>query len=718
MKWKIRQAAFDDINALRDRFGLDLLSARILAGRGICTPESAKFYMENDISFLHNPFLFEDMELFCDRVLQAVEDGEKVRVFGDRDVDGITSTALLVAELRSMGLDASYTVPMEDAPYGMTIDSVKAAIDDGVTLAITVDCGISCIAEIDYAQSHGLDVLVTDHHIAGEDLPPASAIIDPKVPGCGYPFEHLAGVGVAAKCIWAVRFARSRFYNAPLLLLHAYPGNSETNNETIIIEAAKLNNLVVTDRIAEEVVPGILQEKNSRLLKFLSSGLPIYVLDKKEELLQLEKAFPKADIYMTDLRGEFEKLIPAIKGRSLFKLSQVSRFALYTPIHSELDTLIGLFGAYVRASSPELYKDYMNLMDLVAIGTVSDLMPMTDENRILVKAGLRMLETSPRDSMKPFMNMQHLSGKKLSTTDIGWQISPLMNASGRMGKPDTAIEMLLSTDQVHALESAQQLNQLNKERQRMGEEAWNRIKDKAKKSYEKSGTKLVIVHDKSIARGITGIIATRLLKTYKCPAMVITETGDGRAIGSMRSTSGFNCHDFLSNYSDLFDDFGGHAQAGGFSLDPKKVDELCNRIHDDIEYMDCPDVEDDDTIEIDAVLRPEEFNKDTIRIIERFEPYGEQNGPIVMMIEGARIKEKGITAMPNSKDSSQAHLRITLSYGQNQWPGVFWNAGQRVGHDFDEGDIVDVAFRLGRNYYNNQELIQLTVLDIRRHRLQ
>ena len=708
MKWKTRQAAFDDIKALVDRFGLDLLSARILAGRGICTPESAKFYLESDISFLHNPFLFEDMESFCDRILQAVEDGEKVRVFGDRDVDGITSTALLVSELRSMGLDTTYAVPMGDDPYGMTVDSVRQAIDDGVTLAITVDCGISCVTEIDYAQTHGLDVLVTDHHIAGEALPPASAIIDPKVPGCGYPFEFLAGVGVAAKCIWAIRFAQSRFYNSPIMLLHAYPGNG-----TVVIEAAKINNMEVTDRIAEEVVPGILPEENSRLLKFLSCGVPIYVLDMAEELSQLKKAFPKADIYMNDLRPEFEKQLPPVKGRSLFALNQVSRFARYTQVRSELDTLIGLFGAYVRACSPMLYKDYLNLMDLVAIGTVSDLMPMTDENRILVKAGLKVLETSPRDSMRPFLAMQNLLGKKLTTTDIGWQISPLMNASGRLGKPDTAIEMLLSTDQIHALESAQKLSILNKERQKLGEEAWSRLQGKAKKSYEQFGTKLVMVYDANIARGITGIIATRLLKTFKCPSMVITQTDDSRAIGSMRSTSGFNCHDFLSNYSDLFEDFGGHAQAGGFSLDPKKIDELCIRISEDIDYMDCPEAEEEEAIEIDAVLRPEEFNQNTIKVIERFEPYGEQSGPIEFLIEGARIES--ITAMPNSKDPAQAHLRVTLSYGSHQWPGVFWSAGPRVGRDFDEGDIVDVVFRMGRNYYKNQELIQLTLQDIRRH---
>lgn len=708
MKWKVKQAKYEDIKALQDRFALNLVAAKILAGRGVKAPEEAMFYLEGDISFLHNPFQFEDMEMFCDRILQAVEDKEKVRVFGDRDVDGITSTALLVSELREMGLETSFTVPMGDEPYGMTMESVKQAIADGVTLAITVDCGISCVAEIDYAQYHGLDVLVTDHHIAGSSLPPASAIIDPKVQGCGYPFESLAGVGVVAKCIWAIRLAQSRFYRSPVILLHAYPGN-----DTVVIEAARIENLMVTGRVTEEVVPGVLPEQDSRLVRFLDSGTPIYVLDQGEELLQMRKAFPGFDVYVQELRPEFERVLPNVRGKSLFALSQISRFAKYSQVRSELDTLIGLFGAYVRATTPPLYKDYQSIMDLVAIGTVSDLMPMTDENRILVKAGLKVLETNPRLSLRPFLAMQNLLGHKLTTTDIGWQISPLMNASGRLGRPDVAINMILSTEQVDALEYAQELSRLNKERQRLGEDAWNRLQGKARKSYEDFGTKLVLVHDTTIARGITGILATRLLKTFKCPSIIITATDDGRAIGSIRSNPGFNCHEFLSRYQDLFDDFGGHAQAGGFSLNPDKVDELCIRISEDVDFMDCQDTTQAEVLEIDCLLSKDDMNQSLMKTIERFEPYGEQSGPVTFLIESARIDS--ITAMPNSKDPAHNHLRLNISFGYFQWPAVFWSAGQRVGQDFDEGSIVDVVFRMGRNYYKNQELIQLTILDIRKH---
>lgn len=707
MNWKTSLAALEDIRSLQERFNLDRITAKVLAGRGITEPDQVKFYLENDVSFLHNPFEFEDMDIFCERVLQAVENREKVRVFGDRDVDGITSTSLLVTELTRMGLDVSYTVPMGDAPYGVTCETIDKAAEEGVTLAITVDCGISSVEEVSYARKKGIDFLVTDHHIAGDYLPNACAVIDPKIDGCGYPFRDLAGCGVAVKCVWALRFAQTELYKNPIVLLHALPGNG-----TVIIEAAITENLLVTDRISEEVVPGVLPAENSRLLKFLSCGLPIFVLDAETELKQLKKAFPSAEIHINDIRSEFEKYLVSVKGKSLFELNNISRFALYAHARSELDALIGLYNAYVRVSHPSLYKDYVSLMDLVAIGTISDLMPMIDENRILVRNGLKQLEVNTRKSLLPFMGMQNLLGHRLSTTDISWQMSPLLNAAGRLGRPDVAIDMLLATDQNDALIYAKKLAELNKERQRLGEESWTRLQEQANRFFEKSGSKFVLVADSTIPRGITGILATRLQKAFKAPSMVITSTSDGRDVGSMRSNSDFNCHNFLSGYSDLFADFGGHDCAGGFTLLPDCKDELIARISVDVDSMDCPDVA-DNVIDIDAVLLPEEFNQGLMSVVERFEPYGEQNGPVTFRIDGARLES--ITAMSNQKDSGNNHLKIVINYGSFKWPTVFWNSGSRVGKDFDEGEIVDVVFRMGRNYYRNQETIQLTALDIKRH---
>ncbi len=706
MKWIARQSSQTDIGLLQERLNLDLVSAKIMSGRGVSDVESARFYLENDVSFLHNPFLFEDMETFCDRILEAVESNEKVRVFGDRDVDGITSTALMVLELRRLGLDVSYTLPMGNEPYGVTKEKIDQAVSDGVTLAVTVDCGISCFDEIDYANSKGLDFLVTDHHI-GKLLPPAVAVIDPKIEGSGYPFAHLAGVGVAAKCIWALRFAMTPFYKERFLLLHAYPGK-----ETVIIEAAMLENLIETARVSEEVVPGVLPAENSRLLKFLSCGLPIMVLDSQTELIQMKKAFPKADIQLQDLRPQFDESLPSVRSRSLFELSSISRFGRYSNSRSELDTLIGLFSAYVRATNPLLYKDYRTLTDLVALGTISDLMPMTDENRILVKNGLKVMEEGCRENLVPFLSMQNLTGRAISATDVSWNVSPLMNAAGRLGKPDVAVSMLLSKSGVEAFDLATKLVQMNDERKKLGEKTWERIYPSAKKSYEQFGTKFVVVNDKEIPRGLTGIIATRLNKTFNAPSVVITEPEEGRSIGSMRSSNGFNCHDFLSGYVELFDDFGGHAYAGGFSLKTENVSELLIRISEDADYLDCPQ-EEEPSVEYDAALTPLQFTPGILSLVSRFEPYGEENPPLVFMISGAHLK--GLSLMANQKDSAAAHLRFNLEYGSYVWSAVFWGAGPRVGVDFADGESVDVVFRVGRNYYRNQESIQLTVLDMRRH---
>lgn len=706
MKWKIRQAAPQDIGLLQERFNLDLVSAKVLAGRGITKPDQVKFWLEEDISFLHNPFMFEDMQMFCDRVLQAIEDKEKVHVFGDRDVDGITSTALLVTELRRLGLEVTWSVPMGDDPYGISTQIIDSVVESGVTLAFTVDCGISCFDEVKYANSKGLDFLITDHHIAGSLLPPAVAVIDPKIEGCGYPFADLAGVGVTAKCIWALRLAITDYYNQSVILLHALPGN-----DTVIIEAAKIENLMVSDRISEEVVPGILPEENSRLLKFLNCNLPIFVLDEDVELTQLKKAFPKAEIAITDLRNKFEEYLPNIKNKSLFALNSVSRFALYSQTRSELDTLIGLFCAYVRASNPLLYREYADILDLVSIGTISDLMPMVGENRIMVRKGLKILEQSKRRSLVPFMALRNLLGHRLSTTDISWQISPYLNASGRLGQPDIAVNMLLAEEPKEANDYALKLLELNNTRQKLGEDAWTRIFPQAKKSFEQLGSKFVLVQDDKLPRGITGIIATRLQKNFRAPVMVITTAQDGRAMGSMRSQEGFNCHEFMTKYADLFDDFGGHACAGGFNLNPENIDELSLRIAEDVDYMDCPE-EKIDELSVDAVLSQEQFNQNVIKLVEKFEPYGEQNEPLLFMIDGARIEN--LNVMSNSKDPSSSHIRMNLSLGASRIPAVLWNGAPRVGNDFDEGDVVSVVFRMGRNYYKNQESIQLTLIDVRR----
>ena len=281
MSWEKKAVASSDVREISNKYSIDLIIASILARRDVSKKEDIKFYLESDLVYLHNPFLFDDMEIAVDRILQAVEEGEKVRIFGDRDVDGITSTVLLYECLEEMGIQVSWCLPEGDEPYGLTKEGVRTFAEEDGTLIITVDCGISNNAEIAFAASLSVDTIVVDHHLSGDTLPPALAIIDPKIEGCGYPFPNLAGCGVVAKLIWALRFSKTDLYKQEMVLLHAEPGNG-----TVIIQAAKFENLVETDRLTEEIVPGLLKLESSRLADFLV-GHPILVYDRDLEQKQL-----------------------------------------------------------------------------------------------------------------------------------------------------------------------------------------------------------------------------------------------------------------------------------------------------------------------------------------------------------------------------------------------------------------------------------------------
>lgn len=706
MVWKKLPVSAQEMRRLHEQYGLDVLSASILARRGQTSSEQVKFFLEQELTYLHNPFLFDDMEEVVDRINEAVAEGEKVCVIGDRDVDGITSTALLVQELRSMGLDVSYQLPEGDDPYGMTLSGVDKAHENNVTLMITVDCGISNFAEIAHAHSLGIDTIVLDHHISGDTLPPALAIIDPKMSGSGYPFEHLAGCGVVAKVIWALRFSQTDFYREECLLLHAQPGH-----DTIIIQAMRIQNLLVIDRVIEEVNPGLISVSQSKVLSFLSCGLPILVLDAQAELVQLKQAFgKKVDMHLVEMRPQMEAVMPVMKNKGLFALSNLSRAIKYSPFgRDELQVLYTLFVAYCMKRHPSLDSDYESILDLVAIGTVADLMPMEDENRILVKRGLKVLTQGRRESLQPLFSMQNLLGKQLSTSDISWQISPVINASGRMGKPSVALEMMLSTDLGQAEELAGQLLRLNKERQKLGEDAWTRMLAMAKESFEASGSKLVVVEDSTLSRGITGVMASRLLKQFNAPAIVLATVGEERVSASMRSPDSFNAREFLSRFSDLFLDYGGHACAGGFSMDVSQLKVFKQRVMDEVDTMDCLPEEVEEVV-IDCTLPEAYMTPDIIKVVEFFEPYGEKNPPLVLLMEGAVIENIQIM---NNKNGSVQHVKMTLAFGQYKWPALYWSAADRIGKDFDVGTAVDVVFRLGRNYFRNQESLQITVIDLK-----
>lgn len=703
MNWNKTDIDKEAVRLMAQHYDIDLLTASILVRRGVREPDELKFYLENDLLFTYNPFLFTEMEDVVDRILLAVTEGEKVMIFGDRDVDGITSTVLLKEGLERLGLEAEWSLPLGNDPYGLTMEVVEEFAREGGELLITVDCGISNVREIARLAELGVDTIVIDHHNPQEELPPALAIIDPKMEDSGYPFRDLAGCGVVAKLLWALEFSQTELYKQEFVLLNTRPGN-----DTIILEAVKMTNLVETDRLVENLVPGIVRPDQTRIASFLMDT-QIIVYDETVHRKLLRKAFgPDIDINLIDTAPEIWKVFPPLKGLSLLKIRDRSRTNRYQKgLVSEIDIFVNLFQSYIHRRYPALSSEYERNLDLVALGTLADLMPLCGENRLLVKRGMVQLNSVERGAIHELLLQQRLLGKRISTTDVGWQISPAINATGRLGVPDKAAELFITSDDERRRKLTEEILSLNKQRKKLGDTAWSKVLPKAEKSLEELGGKMVMVKDAAIHRGITGIIAARLMQYFGVPATVIAKL-ETNLVGSMRSIKGFHLKEFLHSFEDIFIDYGGHDYAAGFSLYEDRFAEFENRFKETV--LSLPPLEQvEETLDIDAELPLSYLNPQLHGLVEQFEPYGEENPPIIFLVRDLKVANIDLVGK-----SEQQHAKMLLDSGSFKWPAIYWRAGEKVNREFALGDNVDVVFRLGRNYFQNTETSQLTVLDLKR----
>ena len=703
MIWNKKEIGRELIKELTVRYGCDALTASILARRSIIEGSDILFYLEDDLRYIHNPFLFRDMEDAVDRVIDAKEEGEKILIFGDRDVDGITSTTLLYQALVDLGLDVSWRVPNGDDPYGLTIKAVDEHAANYGTLIITVDCGISCVDEIAHAATLGIDVIVLDHHNPQDVLPEAVAIINPKMADSGYPFRDLAGCAVAWKFISALRFGFLELYKQQITLLNVRPAN-----DAWIIEAVKTVNMTEIERITETIVPGMVTISQTRLLPFLQ-GQQIFVWDAAVQKKQIAKIFGKGvEFNFLDIAEEVAKEIPATRGMSLLKLKDLSRIARYgdAPV-SELDGFLNIFITFAQRRNAVFGKREASELQLVALGTLADLMPLKNENRILVRRGLAGINSEPGAGLAELLARQGLTGKKIGTSDLAWQISPAINATGRMGNPSLAVRLLTSQDQAERARLSEEVVKMNTDRKQLGSDSWTVVEPLARESLERLNSRLVLAASKDINRGVTGIMANRLSSCFHVPSIVICYMDDGTAVGSMRSSRGYALENLLAPCADLFIDHGGHAFAAGFSLKRENIDEFMSRIARLSATIEFPDTEETETLSIDAELPHEYLTPALLDLTDRFEPYGEGNEQLLFMARRMRI----MTADIMGKTDKQ-HLKLTFDCGKYKWPAIFWQAAERLNRDFSIGDVVDAVFQVNRNTFNGAETPQMILQDV------
>ena len=703
-EWRKKEVSREAVKALCDLYGVDALTASIMVRRGITQANDVLYFKESDLRFLHNPFLFSNMEDAVDRITSAKEEGEKILIFGDRDVDGVSATAILYTYLQKSGYDVSWRLPVGDDAYGLSMQAVDDFAKDYGSLIITVDCGISNAAEIVHARELGIDVIVTDHHNPPETLPDACAILDPKVKDSGYPFADISGAAVSYKLVEALRFSESELYKAEIALLNVRPAETEG----VYIDCVKVRNLVRTASLSEHIRGGGISIAQTRLPEFLK-GAQIFTWNEEAVKKQLSDIFGRGVEFNTaDLRPEVSKLIPSLSRMSLLAAKDASRIAKYSahPI-SEIDGFYNIFVSFAekKIETKQILADRQNDLELVAIAAIADIMPLKDENRILVKAGLDAInEGKVRPGLVELFSRLSVAGKKISSSDLSWTVIPALNAAGRMGESNAALEMLISPDADVREKRAEEIIALNEKRKAFVGDAASVTAIQAEESFERCGKKLCVVVDERINKGVTGILASRLMAKYKTPAIVITFIDGDVAVGSMRSCRGLNATDFLASLGDIFISYGGHNCAAGFSFPKEKLPLFTERLKNAALHI-VLDPE-SDTLDVDAELPAPYLSPAILSVVDAFEPFGEGNREIVFLSKALPVTDATLVGK-----SERRHLKITFDCGKYKFPALFWGEGERLGRDFNKGDVLDVLYSMNRNTFNGAVTPQMIITD-------
>ncbi len=574
-RWILRPVPSED--AVRD-IGQQLNNlpealSRALILRGIDTFDSARAFFRPSAGGLHDPFLMADMDAAADRVARAIRDRERIVVYGDYDVDGTTSSALLISSLRSLGGDVGFFVPNRfEHGYGLSRMGLDVAAQLGARLIVAVDCGVTASEEARYAREKGMDLVVCDHHTPKGELPDAEAVLDPKRTDCPYPFKELAGCGVAFKL----------------------------------------------------------------------------------------------------LQGVLVKL-----GRN-----------------------------------PEAATEFL---DLVAVATASDMVPVEDENRILLALGLERLRKEPSSGLRALAAVANMSLSSCTATDVVFRIAPRINAAGRMSTAEKAIDLLLAEDPETAKRCAEELNKLNDYRREIDQETLEAATKLAERQITSKMRHTLVLHRNDWFPGVIGIVASRLVERFHRPTILLG-TIDGVATGSARSIGGVNIFEALRECEDLLVKFGGHAFAAGLSLEISNLPALQERFDEAVGKVVTPEVL-QPSIHVDAPLHLHEIDRRFLAVLKQFEPFGPGNDRPVFQANGLLPVRP-----PRKVGKDSRHLKFVVRQqdrAENEAPMEAIGFG--MGGRFDmleqcrrEQQPFDMLFSLKENTWNGHTETQLQAKDIRR----
>jgi len=534
--------------------GFSTLIAQLLYNRGLTEPSQLESFITADECLSGNPLLLPDMHRAVARIYRALLSGENIAIYGDFDVDGITGTALLVQALSGLGSRVTPYIPHRlTEGYGLKTTTLDNLYQQGVSLVITVDCGITAFTQVKKAKRIGLDIIITDHHTPPTVVPPAIAVVNPKLPDSTYPFSELAGVGVA------------------------------------------------------------------------------------------------------------------------FKLLQ----ALFQGIGKE--------------------KQLGELIDLVALGTVADMMPLLGENRYLVKQGLKLINTTPRLGVREMLTQAGLNIGSLDAEVISWILAPRLNAAGRLAHAMTSYKLLTTASPQEAHELTMWLEEKNAERQKLT----NNTLAKAREQVLAQGVlPLLIASDEDYPGGIMGLVASRLSEEFCRPAVVI-KTGREISSGSCRSIPEFNIVQALNQCGSLLSNFGGHAQAAGFTLPTKNLARLKQTLLQ-LASTELAEVDLRPCLDIDSEIKLPDLARDTYQSIQKLAPFGHGNPAPTFL--SRRVEVADCQTMGTGGE----HLRLKLKQGGTVWDGVAFGLGNYLA---EVSSPLDIVYSLEVDQWGGEERLRLNILD-------
>ena len=709
--WIKKPVSKQQIEPLCSLYNISPLLASIFIRRGITDGRELLYYLEDDLRFQHNPFCFNLMEDAVERIIQAKEEGEKVLIFGDSDVDGITSTAILYEQLSRMGMDVQWRLPLEDDGYGLSISAIDDFASQEGTLIITVDCGISNNEEIEHANELGIDVIVTDHHNPPENLPDAILILDPKLEDSGYPFDGISGAAVSFKLVSALRFAESDFYGAEICILELTENTAE---KCIYADCIKIKNLVKIKELHEKIIPGKSTIYDLKLPYFLQGQL-IYSWDSRKTLQILGELFGSGiEFNINDLRNEISAVIPSIRNKSSTEIKALSQLAKYSSEaadvnNSELESIYNLYVSYckklIAQKKPQQLIDEQKDLQLVGLAALADIMPMKDENRLFVKNGISSFKKNrPRPGLSELFNKLSINLDALTSIDLSWTVIPCLNAAGRMGQSDLSLKLLLSQDGSERTKLAEEIYRLNENRKEQVAAAYYKIHNTARDSLKLHNDKLCVFTDATINRGITGILASRLMQDFNVPTIAIT-TVENVCTGSMRSCRGLSATDFLDKLGDIYINHGGHNPAAGFSFYKENLELFLNKVRENATSVilenETPD------IFVDAEIPNEHLTPENFSLIDTFEPCGSESPELILMTRNIKLIDTFVLGRKEPQ-----HLKLVFDTGKHKIPAMFWGQAERLKIDISIGKKYDILYNMSRNHYNGMVTKQLIIKEM------